>query len=88
MDIESLRLIAEKVSDVYRFRIYKRIADICLFILGIFPDYAEADYRYPLSGQPRPRLPGKPRMAPEEYEDDGRKFYRLGAQHRTMLAAA
>jgi hypothetical protein len=37
----------EAVKDEHRPGFYKRIADICLFILGIFPGYAEQDYRYP-----------------------------------------
>jgi hypothetical protein len=60
---------------------YKRIADICLFILGIFPDYAERDYRHPFSGQVRPHIRGKVRISPEDYEKEGRKFYKLAAEH-------
>ena len=69
------------VEDEYRFGFYKRIADICLFILGLFPDYAERDYRYPFSGQVRPQIRGKLRISPEDYENEGRKFYKLAAEH-------
>ena len=71
----------EVVDDEYRLGFYKRIGDICLFILGLFPDYAEHDYRYPFSGQARPRIPGKARISPEEYEKKGREFYKLAAEH-------
>ncbi len=81
LDIHSLMKICELVDEEYRMGFYKRIADICLFILGIFPDYAERDYRYPLSGQLRPHLHGKLRISPEEYEREGKKFYLLAAQH-------
>ena len=53
LDIHSLKNICDAVEIEYRFAFYKRIADICLFILGIFPNYAERNYRYPLSGTVR-----------------------------------
>ena len=81
LDIHSLMTICEAVEDEYRLTLYKRIADICLFILGIFPDYAEHEYRYPFSGQLRPQIRGRVRMSPEEYEQEGRKFYKLAAKH-------
>jgi hypothetical protein len=81
LDMLSLIDLCEAVEDEYRLGFYKRIADISLFILGIFPDYAEYDYRYPFSGQLRPQSRGKVRMSPEDYEKKGRKFYRLAAEH-------
>jgi hypothetical protein len=71
------------VEDEHRLGFYKRIADICLFILGIYPDYAESEYRYPFSGHARPQFRGKIRISPEEYEKEGRKFYKLAAEHRS-----
>lgn len=82
LDIHSLMSFCEVVEDEYRVRFYKRIGDICLFILGLFPDYAEHDYRYPFSGQVRPQVPGKIRISPGEYEKKGREFYRLAAEHQ------
>jgi len=81
LDINSLMGICDVMEERERLGLYKRIADICLFILGIFPDYAEREYRYPFSGQLRPHLRGKLRISPEEYEKEGRKFYKLAAQH-------
>jgi hypothetical protein len=81
LDILSLMTFCEAAGDEYRMGFYKRIADICLFILGVFPDYAERDYRYPLSGQVRPHIRGKLRISPEDYEKEGRKFYKLAAEH-------
>lgn len=81
LDIQSLMSFCEVVEDEYRLGFYKRIGDICLFILGLFPDYAERDYRYPFSGQVRPQIPGRIRFSPEEYEKRGREFYRLAAEH-------
>lgn len=82
LDIFSLMSFSEVVDDEYRFGFYKRIADLCLFILGIFPEYAEHDYRYPFSGQGRPHIRGKFRISPEDYEKEGRKFYKLAAEHQ------
>lgn len=83
LDIHSLMSFSAAVEDELRFGFFKRIADICLFILGIFPDYAERDYRYPFSRQVRPHIRGKLRISPEEYAEEGRKFYRLAAEHQS-----
>jgi hypothetical protein len=83
LDIFSLMGLCEVVEDEHRLGFYKRIADICLFILGIFPDYAEHEYRYPFTDQVRPRFRGKVRIGPEEYEKEGRKFYKLAAEHQS-----
>jgi hypothetical protein len=81
MDIESLLSFCEAVDEMHRFSLYKRIADICLFVLGIFPNYAERHYRYPRSGQLRSPIGQQKRISPEEYEREGQKFYRLAAEH-------
>lgn len=83
LDLFSLIRFSEAVDEKYRLGFYRRIADICLFILGIFPEYAERDYRYPFSGQIRPQVGGNVRISPEEYEEEGRKFYRLAAGHQS-----
>jgi hypothetical protein len=83
LDIHSLMSLCDVVNDAYRFHLYKRIGDICLFILGIFPVYAERDYRYPDSGQLRPRIAGRRRISAQDYEKEGQRFYRLAAEHRT-----
>jgi len=81
LDIEGLMSFCELVEDEYRLGFYKRIADICLFIVGLFPDYVEREYRYPFSGNLRPQTYGKLRISPDEYEKEGRRFYRLAAEH-------
>ena len=82
LDIFSLMGICDMVEEERRFGFYKRIADICLFILGVFPDYVESEYRYPFSAQVRPQLRGKARIGPQDYEKEGRKFYKLAAEHQ------
>ena len=88
LDVNSLIQFAGVVDDEYRFTLYKRIGDICLFILGIFPDYADADFRYPFSKQLRPKGYGKTRISPEHYDKEGRKFYKLAAMHPTAEETA
>ena len=80
MDVDSLSRFCEAVDEEHRFGFYKRIADVCLFILGVFPEYVMFDYRYP-SGELRPKIVGRIRRSAEEYEEEGRKFYRLAAEH-------
>lgn len=85
LDIHSLISFCEGVEDAYRLGFYKRIADICLFTLGIFPDYAEPKDRYPASGQVRPRFSLKGTMRSEDYAEQGRKFYELAAKHPSAI---
>jgi hypothetical protein len=82
MDVDSLGRFCQAVDEEYRFGFYKRIADLCLFILGMFPEYVTMDYRYPSSGEARPKLFGRLRRSAEEYEEEGRRFYKLAGQHR------
>lgn len=83
LDIQSLMTFCEVVEEESKLSLYKRIADLCLFILGLFPEYIERDYRYPFSGQLRPQIRGRARMSPADYEQEGRKFYKMAAEHRS-----
>ena len=83
MDIHSLMSFCDVVEDKYRFVLYKRIADICLFILGLFPEFVEHEYRYFASGEVRPQISENTRIRSEEYEKEGRKFYKLAAEHQS-----
>ncbi len=51
IDIDALTVLCQATDEKDRFSFYKRIADICLFILGIFPEYVQPDYWYPFSRQ-------------------------------------
>lgn len=85
LDVHSLMSLCDVVDDAYRFSLYKRIGDICLFILGVFPVYAERNYRYAVSGQIRSGVSGRRRISPQDYEREGQRFYRMAAEHRTAL---
>ena len=82
MDIDSLVRFCEAVDEEYRFGFYKRTADVCLFILGMFPEYVRHDFRYPVSGEIRPRIGGRLRRSVEDYEEEGRRFYKLAGEHK------
>ncbi|MEE8442280.1 MAG: hypothetical protein V3S37_00900 [Dehalococcoidia bacterium] len=83
MDIDSLMHFAGMVDEEHRFAYYKRIADACLFVTGVFPEYVFYDYRYPGSEQVRPAAAGRLRRSLEEYEETGRRFYGLAERHPT-----
>jgi hypothetical protein len=82
MDLDSLLRFCQAIDEEHRFGFYKRIADLCLFILGMFPEYVIMDYRYPYSGETRPKLFGRMRRSAEDYEEEGRRFYKLAGEHR------
>ena len=75
MDIDSLTRFAASASPAQRFGYYKRIADVCLFVSGVFPDGAA---RF---GRSR-----RPLRAAADYERDGRRFYALAAAHPAARA--
>ncbi len=81
MDLDNLIGMYEYADDEDRFGFLKRIADICLFLPAMFPEYVGYSYRYPHSGQLRPSVPGVFRKDAEEYEEIGKNFYRLAAEH-------
>ena len=86
MDIDSLLRLSATADEEHRFGFYKRIADVCLFVSGIFADHTFFDYRYPASGQIRPVPVGRFRRSLEDYESEGRRFYGLAEEHPTARA--
>ena len=83
MDVDSLVRLCASADEEQRLGLYKRIADVCLFISGLFPDHTFFDYRYPASGQARPQSARRLRRSLEDYEREGRKFYGLASEHPT-----
>ncbi|MEJ2363273.1 MAG: hypothetical protein P8075_02830 [Deltaproteobacteria bacterium] len=81
LDIDSLIIFSESVDEEARLGFFKRIGDICLFILGLFPEYVQATHHYPFSGELKPQVIGRGRRSLEDYEEEGRRFYQLAAQH-------
>lgn len=80
-DIESMIRYSQTLSEAFRYAPYKRIADVCLFITGTFPEHINSQYPYPVGSQVRPRMRGKHLQKVEDYEDYGRTFYQMAAEH-------
>jgi hypothetical protein len=77
MDIDSLMRFCKGVNEEHRFGFYKRIADLCLFIPRMFPEYVSLNFHYPVTGEAKPRLFGSLGWSAEDYEEEGRRFYKL-----------
>ena len=85
MDPDALMRFCESVDEERRFGFYKRIADLCLFILGVFPEYVTTDLTHSPSGQKR-RLPlRRMRRSLQDYEEEGKMFYRLAGEHENAM---
>jgi hypothetical protein len=83
-DIDSLLRYGKALEESERFPAYKRIADICLFTLGIFsppPGAPDASLAF-LNAGLRMAL----RRSREDYIAQGVTFYRLAARHREAAA--
>ena len=83
MDIDSLLQFCANADEQHRLGFYKRIADVCLFISGLFPGYTFSNRRYPTTRQQQPRLRARMRRSLEDYETEGRRFYGLAEKHPT-----
>ncbi|MFH1036470.1 MAG: hypothetical protein V1756_00165 [Patescibacteria group bacterium] len=85
LDIENLLKLSRKTTGHQRFDICKRIADICLFILGVFPEYVMYDYYYLFFNKKIP-ISGELTRTTGDYEMLGQEFYGLAAKHETAKA--
>ncbi len=87
MDIDSLVKFAADADPEQRFGYYKRIADVCLFLSGVFPESARRGYGRMVGGATIP-LTGSRRMRRtiEDYEREGRRFYGLAEGHPAARA--
>jgi len=79
-DIDSLMRYGNALDESQRFPAYKRIADICLFTLGVFspPQSAPEAPLALLNEGLRMAL----RRSREDYIEQGEAFYRLASRHR------
>lgn len=72
--------LASLVDLPYRFPFYKRLADITLFITGIFPEYARRGQGSPANSIPA-RLAGRRPFSLHDFEQEGRRYYDLAAAY-------
>ncbi|MFH1820544.1 MAG: hypothetical protein ABH805_01370 [Candidatus Nealsonbacteria bacterium] len=79
VNIDNLIKLGKESTESLRFFIYKRIADICLLILGIFPEYLTYDYYY-LFFDKKPPIKGELTRSMADYETLGQEFYELASK--------
>ncbi|MCL5096946.1 MAG: hypothetical protein M1608_05355 [Candidatus Omnitrophica bacterium] len=72
VDMDDMIALCQLVEPRLKPRLYKRIADIALFLTGIYPDHAAFLAR-------RPRSQAALRRTVPDYEREGRHFYVLAA---------
>lgn len=76
--IEDMVELAGLVEAPLRPTVFRRIGDIALFTTGLFPEAVRRSPRRPLTRLAAPALQRRWRL--EDYEDEGRRFYRLAAE--------
>ncbi|MBN1640466.1 MAG: hypothetical protein JXA09_04455 [Anaerolineae bacterium] len=86
LDVDGMMRYAQAVEAPQRYVAYRRVADVCLFTCGMFPEYIETRRRYPASGQARPGVRGRICVTLEDHEAHGRAFYQLAAEQEAARA--
>jgi len=81
IEIDRLVKLGKTAEGDRRFLVYKRIADTCLFVLGVFPEYVMYDYVY-LFFKKKPPISGELRRNMGDYEALGQEFYALASEHK------
>ena len=77
LDFDDVLELASMIEPSYRFPFYKRLADIALFVSGIFAEYCRGQEA---AGHEIPaRLSGKKLHTLQNYEEEGRRYYDLAA---------
>lgn len=82
MDIDNLIRLCSLLDEEERFPLYKRIADLCLFILGIFPEYALPDSPSRSDTGLQMGITKRLQRTAADYEREGIMFYNLAKEHR------
>lgn len=73
LDMDDMIALCHLVEPMFKPRLYKRVADISLFLTGIYPDHRSFFAR-------RPRSEFTRAHAVADYEREGRRFYSLAAR--------
>ena len=95
LDVHSMLRLIQQTEEHERLPLYRRTGDLCLLILGIFPDFAATAQRYPGSGALRAQSSYRRRLSTEEYETVAAEMYghaarydtgEMSSVHRTLAA--
>jgi len=73
LDMDDMIALCHLVDPTFKRRLYKRIADIALFLTGVYPDHAGSPGR-------KPRGHATGRRTTADYEHAGRRFYSRAAR--------
>lgn len=79
LDFDDVLELAGLVELPYRYDFYKRLADISLFITGIFPEYQQGSTE--ANAQLPERYIGRSERTLHDYEQEGRRYYNLASTY-------
>ena len=88
LDAQSMLRLIQQTDEHERLPLYRRTGDLCLLILGVFPDFAATAHRYPSSGALRAQSSHRHRLSIEEYEAIAADMYGHAARHDPGAAAS
>ena len=83
LDVHSMLRLIQQTEEHERLPLYRRTGDLCLLILGIFPDFAATAQRYPGSGALRAQSSYRRRLSTEEFETVAAEMYGHAARYDT-----
>ncbi|MGI5926332.1 MAG: hypothetical protein ACOX8A_04030 [Thermacetogeniaceae bacterium] len=78
LNFDDVLELAGLVDFPYRYDFYKRLADISLFLTGIFPEYLSGSTG---DAQILSRFVGQGKRSIHDYEEEGRRYYDLAATY-------
>ena len=81
LDVHSMLRLIQQTEEHERLPLYRRTGDLCLLILGVFPDFAATAQRYPGSGALRAQSAYRRRLSTEEYETVAAEMYSHAARY-------
>ncbi len=76
LNMDDMIALCQMVEAPFRPRLYKRTADLALFLAGVYPDHTTLSVR-------RPRSQAASGRTVQDYEREGRHFYSLAARDAT-----
>lgn len=78
ISIDDMLELASLVPPAQQPMVFRRIGDITLFVTGLFPDSVGRERRYPFGASVLQASVARHARI-EDYEDEGRRFYRMAA---------
>ncbi|RDV83573.1 hypothetical protein [Ammonifex thiophilus] len=82
LDVDDLLGLVRLVEEPYRYPLYRRIGEVCLFLSAVFPDYIEEKVKEHFMRATRVEELFRCPWGVEEYTTEGERYYRLAASLR------